>query len=82
MKGQRTHYTREPLPIEDLTRLLAEGKVKRVEYPEEYKDSILIGSTQIILKDGQDFYTGPIKVVLSAIDRCGEPCKDVEPIAW
>ena len=68
----------DTIPAEEATQLLMEGKVERVEYPKEYKDSLLVGSARIVLKDGQSFHSAPISAVLSAIDRCGDPCKDLE----
>lgn len=70
----------ETATIETVDQFLLSGHVKRIEYPEKYKDSILIGSARIILKDGRVFHSAPISAVLSAVKRCGDLCKDVEVI--
>jgi len=72
----------EARPFEEFVEFLNDGEVERIEYPEEYKESLLIGSAQIILKDGHMFVTGPIKHVLQAIEQCGDTCKDTEVISW
>ena len=61
----------------DLIPLLDQGEVLRFEYSAEFGD--VRGATgQITLKNGDQFPAAPIKGILGLIERCGEPCKDLE----